>query len=356
MARLVRRLGASGGFRSLVGQYIYIIQVYVEGGERTNSIDIGQLRPVLEAGQAVFTHDLVQQLLGLLHPTTRARCNPGHDEPVQCNSRRIQTCIGQNSQVKRELDLRHPRRLRRVLHMLGKVPLAVLQPLLQVAHMQLSLQLEQLLSLPLPRRQESRQVIQRRERVDNVSPDLARPRKLRLHALPIHKLLLVPRLQPIPVVQAVDGAGHRAFKVVVEVHALFAVLVPLAEHVPQQLLRLEVLQRAVVACSAQGQERGLHLLVEPVLVVVLPQQHVHAPGDELAGHDHARAVRVSRAAPVEKVVGGLVGGEDDEGLSAHAEVHDGAIFLAPVVQLQPLQALGELVDVSDEGGRLGTWW
>lgn len=52
---------------------------------------------------------------------------------------------------------------------------------------------------------------------------------------------------------------------------------------------------------------------------------------------------------------GLVCGEDDERLSAHAEVHDGAIFLAPVVEFQPLQALGELVDVSDEGGGLGAW-
>lgn len=54
---------------------------------------------------------------------------------------------------------------------------------------------------------------------------------------------------------------------------------------------------------------------------------MHAPSDQLGGHDHARAVRVSRAAAVEEIVCGLVGGEDDERLPAHAEVHYWAILL-----------------------------
>lgn len=51
----------------------------------------------------------------------------------------------------------------------------------------------------------------------------------------------------------------------------------------------------------------------------------------------------------------MVGGEDDERLSAHAEVHDRAILFAPVVKLQPLEALGQLVDISDQRRGLGPW-
>lgn len=74
---------------------------------------------------------------------------------------------------------------------------------------------------------------------------------------------------------------------------------------------------------------------------------MHALSDQLAGHDHTRAIRVSRAAAVEEIVCGLVAGEDDERLPAHTEVHDRAILLAPVVELQPLEALGQLVNISD---------
>lgn len=52
---------------------------------------------------------------------------------------------------------------------------------------------------------------------------------------------------------------------------------------------------------------------------------------------------------------GLIGGEDDERLAAHAEMHDRAILLAPVVELQPLEALGELVNISNYRRRPGSW-
>lgn len=111
--------------------------------------------------------------------------------------------------------------------MLREVPLLVTQSLSQVPNMQLALQLKQLLGLLLPRRQKLGQVIQKRERVDNVRAHLSGARKLRLHALPIHQLLLVSRLQPVAVIQAVDSASHCALEVVVEVYALLTNLVPL---------------------------------------------------------------------------------------------------------------------------------
>lgn len=82
---------------------------------------------------------------------------------------------------------------------------------------------------------------------------------------------------------------------------------------------------------------------------------MHTLSDQFARHDHARAIRVSRAAAVEEIMCGLIGGEDDERLAAHAEMHDRAILLAPVVELQPLEALGELVNISNYRRRPGSW-
>jgi hypothetical protein len=55
-------------------------------------------------------------------------------------------------------------------------------------------------------------------------------------------------------------------------------------------------------------------------------------------------------------MGGLMRGKDDQRLAAHAEVHDWAILLAPMIQMKPLETLGELVNVANHRCWLGSWW
>jgi hypothetical protein len=50
-----------------------------------------------------------------------------------------------------------------------------------------------------------------------------------------------------------------------------------------------------------------------------------------------------------------MGGEDDERLASHVEVHHWAVRLAHVVEVKPLEAFGELMDITDEGDGFWSW-
>lgn len=99
--------------------------------------------------------------------------------------------------------------------------------------MKLALQLVQRFCLPLPRREERREVVQRGEKLDDVTAYLSRFRHSPLHVLRLQQLLLIPGLESIAVEKEIDGAGRGTLEMMVEVDSLLAEHVPLAQDIEQ---------------------------------------------------------------------------------------------------------------------------
>lgn len=99
----------------------------------------------------------------------------------------------------------------------------------------------------------------------------------------------------------------------------------------------------------------MHALVQPVLIVVAPQQHMHALCQVLAHHDHAGAVAVDISALVQQLASdGSISDHDHRG-AAELGTDNRAILLGPLVESPPWQLSRCLVEITDEGETRRTW-
>lgn len=69
---------------------------------------------------------------------------------------------------------------------------------------------------------------------------------------------------------------------------------------------------------------------------------------QLSSQNQARPVRILSPAPGEEILGTPGRVQDDNGLAKHVEVYHWAIFLAPLVPLEPGVVLWVLVDIADD--------
>lgn len=83
--------------------------------------------------------------------------------------------------------------------------------------------------------------------------------------------------------------------------------------------------------------------------IIWHEDQVQAFQCQLAGQDQAGPVRVYCAAPSHEVLSSPSRVQDNNGLAKHVEVYYGAIFLAPLVPLEPGVRLWVLMDIADDG-------
>ena len=311
-----------------------------------DGVDVRQSVPVFESWQAVGADDGVEFALGFGDEGWVGQTR--EDEHAHLHGRRVERGVGEDPDVVGQLERRHLLGFLGVGELLAPVPRLARQPGLQVARVQRLLELEELLRGALPRRQRRGEAVQDGNGVHDPGAHAGSVGEVVLHAVGVLEHLLVARAQAEAVGEGVDEARGVAFKHLLEVVR--------GEKVVQDLLALQVLQGTVGAGGAGAQRGRLHALVEPVAIVVASEEQVHALGEILAGHDHARPVAVDAPSLVEELLGDRGVRDHDHGVAAELGAEDRSVFLAPFVEGKPGELLRRLVEIADEREATGARW